>query len=112
MRENAGISADRFLLTQFLAFSPLTAREVAFRALGASDAPVDASNAERLWTAFDALCRKIEAGAFTPSLLTGPDGAMVEFSYTPITQYGAGLYVYPLRELFGAAKRLFCRKIG
>lgn len=39
VRENAGISADRFLLTQFLAFSPLTAREVAFRALGASDAP-------------------------------------------------------------------------
>ena len=110
VRENAGISADRFLLTQFLAFSPLTAREVAFRALGASDAPVDASNAERLWTAFDALCRKIEAGAFTPSLLTGPDGAMVEFSYTPITQYGAGYTCTPCASFSALQNAFFAAK--
>ena len=89
-RENEGMPADRFLLTHFLAFSPLTAREVAFRALGAVDAPLDAAGAERLWTAFNALCRDIAGGRFTPSLLTGPDGRMVDFSFTPIMQYGSG----------------------
>ena len=54
------------------------------------DAPLDAAGAERLWTAFNALCRDIAGGRFTPSLLTGPDGRMVDFSFTPIMQYGSG----------------------
>ena len=89
-RLDSGKTADSFLLSRFLSFSPLTAREVAFRAFGTTDRVLDERNAVRLWEAFDAFCRAVRNGAFVPVMLVSPDGSAFEYSFTEITQYGAG----------------------
>jgi len=66
---------DKWLLNTFNGLSPLVCRELAE---GAAD-----TFADDLLAFF----ATIKAGAFTPYLLTGPNGPM-DFSYIPIHQYG------------------------
>lgn len=82
---------ERFLLDRFLGISPLIARELASRAYGAADARFcDGGDAarERLAGEIVRLTETVQENCFTPIMLSR-EGKPVDFTYMPITQYGA-----------------------
>lgn len=78
---------ERWLLDTFTAISPLIARELVHRACGSSDARIE-GEAGRLWPVFSAWQNQIMQKRFTPQLLLREE-KLTDFSYLPITQYGA-----------------------
>lgn len=84
--KGADTPADRFLLEHFLGLSPLIAREVAFEALGETDAPVGLDPAG-LYARLARLLTQVEEGKTTPTLLVR-EGRPADFSFRPILQYG------------------------
>lgn len=84
--KGADTPADRFLLEHFLGLSPLIAREVAFEALGETDAPVGRDPAA-LYARLTRLLAQVGEGKTTPTLLVR-EGRPADFSFRPILQYG------------------------
>lgn len=76
----ADIPWDKWLLDTFTGFSPLIARELAFRA---------GEDREALEAQFLKLISDIKENTFTPVALLR-EGAAVDFSFLPILQYGPG----------------------
>jgi len=66
---------DKRLLEAFSGFSPLIARELAHRCGGGTGA---------LWQAFDGLMAQVREGAYTPEIVSRPDGKTF-FSVTELT---------------------------
>ena len=92
-KEKAGITASDFLLRTFLGFSPVVARELAFRAFGDSDTPIDGGNASKLLSQFNWLKQALIKGEFVPNaVFNGDDG--VEYSFIPLTQYRQDIKEY------------------
>ena len=92
-KEKAGITASDFLLRTFLGFSPVVARELAFRAFGDSDTPIDGGNASKLLSQFNWLKQALTKGEFVPNaVFNGDDG--VEYSFIPLTQYRQDIKEY------------------
>lgn len=79
--------ADKWLVDTFNGISPLVAREIAFRACGAVDAPAPRT-AETLWAAFSVWRDTVNANNFTPVMLKR-SGAPMDFTYLPVCQYGS-----------------------
>ena len=79
--------ADKWLVDTFNGISPLVAREIAFRACGAVDAPA-LRTAETLWAAFSVWRDTVNANNFTPVMLKR-SGAPMDFTYLPVYQYGS-----------------------
>lgn len=93
------------LLKSCAGVGPAVCREAAWRALG--ETPLLASElspAQRgaLAAAIEGIRADYERGG-RPCAVHGPDGAPVEFSFTPLTQYGAG---YTLTEYPGFSQLL------
>ena len=80
--------ADTWLVNTFNALSPLTARELVFRACGSVDAPV--ARISELWTCFSAWVEAIKGENFTPVMLKR-NGVPADYTYEPIHQYGAAM---------------------
>ena len=80
--------ADTWLVNTFNALSPLTARELVFRACGSVDAPV--ARISELWTCFSAWVEAIKGENFTPVMLKR-NGVPADYTYEPIHQYGAAI---------------------
>ena len=82
--------ADQWLTATFSGISPLIARELCYRCFGETGPAIgmlsDAAKA-RFPDAMDALADSVAAGEFTPVMLT-EGGAMRDFSFMPIRQYG------------------------
>ena len=78
---------DRWLLDTFTAISPLIARELVFRACGATDACAAVENG-RLWPAFSQWQESVKEERFTPVEMER-DGKPSDFTYLPIAQYGS-----------------------
>ena len=76
----ADVPWDKWLLDTFTGFSPLIARELAFRA---------GEDREALETQFMRLVSDVKENNFTPVALLR-EGAAVDFSFLPILQYGPG----------------------
>ncbi len=92
-KEKAGLSASAFLLRTFLGFSPAVARELAYRAFGDSDTPIDGGNAPCLLAQFNWLKQALNNGEFVPNaVFNGDDG--VEYSFIPLTQYQQNIKEY------------------
>jgi len=87
--EKSGMESGAFLLKNFLGFSPVVAREIAFRALGASDAELTEDNSEKLLSEFKKLKETLETKDFCPNALFDADGNGIEYSFLPLTQYGS-----------------------
>ena len=83
-------SVERFLLDRYLGISPLIARELSHRAFGASDAHFadHPGGCERLAAEIERLAECVQENRFTPTMLSR-EGKPVDFTYCPITQYGA-----------------------
>lgn len=92
-KEKAGMCANDFLLREFLGFSPVVAREIAFRAFGRWDDAIDGSNAKMLFTEFEKLKNNLINGNFTPNAIFN-EGEGVEYSFVPLTQYGKEIKEY------------------
>ena len=73
---------DKFLMAHYLGISPLLAREVVCRA--------EDKSGEALYEAFSAIYGAVGRGEFTPVLVEDAKGTPIEYSFTPITQYGDG----------------------
>lgn len=86
--KDAPLSKALLALTQGL--SPLSCREIAYRATGGRDPQVSELTAAERTKLTDCIRRTQEAitGGGTPYRLTKPDGAPLEFSFQPIIQYG------------------------
>ena len=78
---------DRWLLDTFTAISPLVARELVFRACGATDACAAVENG-RLWPAFSQWQEAVKEENFTPIEMER-DGKPSDFTYLPVAQYGS-----------------------
>ncbi|UOO36944.1 NFACT family protein [Oscillospiraceae bacterium CM] len=99
--------ADVWLVQTFHGLSPLVARELVNRSYGETDkrlgAVTDWDGGKLLFASFAALTAAIAAGHFTPVLVVGRDGRMLEFSYTAISQYGD---VATMRQMAGFSELL------
>ncbi len=80
--------ADVWLVNTFNALSPLTARELVFRACGSADAP--AAQISGLWECFSAWTDAVRQGNFTAVMLKR-NGVPFDYTYEPIRQYGAAM---------------------
>ncbi len=85
--------ADFFLKT-FMCFSPLTARETAFRA-GALGKQAKSVSKDALWTAFSSILQ----GERKPCRVLDSEGRAVAFSFTELTQYGEGFRLEAVSSL-------------
>ena len=87
------IRVDKWLTDCFAGISPLIARELCFRCFG-EVSPVGSlllpELRERFPDAMDALADSVDNREFTPVLLK-QNGAMKDFSFQPIKQYGASM---------------------
>lgn len=79
--DESDLPCDRFFISRYLGISPVVARELAYHAETNGDAYGEISSLREL----------IERGDFTPTALTSPDGAPVEYSFFPIKQYGSSV---------------------
>ncbi|MBQ7713644.1 MAG: NFACT family protein [Oscillospiraceae bacterium] len=94
---------DRWLVAHYAGVSPLVARELVHRACGATDTrfcELDAPRRAALMCEVKSLADRLQHGDFTPTMLLR-DGKAADFTYLPITQYGAETAVEP-RESFSA----------
>lgn len=80
--------ADTWLVNTFNALSPLTARELVFRACGSVDAP--AARIPGLWDCFSAWVKAVKDENFTPVMLKR-NGVPSDYTYEPIHQYGTAM---------------------
>ena len=81
---NSSRTADDFLLHTFLGFSPVTAREVAFKATGETDALIFASDKDKLWQEFNEVILSVSENRVVPFIADNSKA----FSYITLTQYG------------------------
>ena len=81
---------DTWLVNTFNALSPLTAREIVFRADGSADAPV--SQVAGLWDSFFAWRESVKGNDFIPVMLKRKN-VPADYTYEPIRQYGAAVEI-------------------
>ena len=94
---------DRWLVDHYVGISPLVARELVHRASGMTDARFsELSDLQRrtLLCEAKALADRMQSGDYLPTMLL-LDGRPTDFTYLPITQYGAET-VIETRDSFSA----------
>lgn len=85
-----GGAADKYLISNYAGLSPLTAREIVYRASKATNTPLCECDAEKMWFYFESIYGGVKNGQFNPCLVTDTKGKVVDFSFCEIRQYGAG----------------------
>lgn len=93
MAANPERQADAFLLDSYFGLSPLTARELVFRAAGETDCRLFAlgkTGEDGLWREVQEYISDVQENRFTPVCLLR-EGKPVDFSARPILQYGSAM---------------------
>ncbi len=83
----------KFILGSFLGISPLVAREIAFRATGNTDMPLEQVLTAPLWDAICSFKEIFAKGNFQPTILYDSTDKPIEFCFMEILQYGDGVRV-------------------
>ena len=83
-------SADKFITSSFLGISTTLAREIVYRASGQFDSSVFECDKERLAQEFFNIFALIGSGVYAPTVVYD-NGIPSEYSFTPLTFYGAGM---------------------
>ena len=99
MQSGSG-GADKLIVSSFLGISPLVAREIVFLSSHDTGKDVSECDTDRLWYYFSAFVRRVKENDYAPTLVFTKDGEAREYSFMPITQYGA---LCPTREYGGAS---------
>ena len=89
-RDNMDMPAEKFLMRNFTGFSPLLARELAYRAGGSVDAAVRDCNDKTLSSEFMALQSFIRGdGPSSPTVIYDERNRPLEYSFYDITEYSS-----------------------
>ncbi len=80
--------ADKFITTEYLGISATLAREIVYRATRHTDTPLSFCEADTLYGEFNKVFDRIKNEDFEPTLVL-LDGVPTEYSFIPLTQYGA-----------------------
>lgn len=83
------VPADKFILSCFYGFAPITAREIAYRGSGAVDTLVSECDADRMWASFSYVASRLRDGACEPWLVSDTSGKPVEYLFFEPLEYGA-----------------------
>ncbi|MBQ9736103.1 MAG: NFACT family protein [Clostridia bacterium] len=78
-------SAVRFLTDSFLGTATVCAREIVFRAAGATDAALGDTSPEGLWQAFSARFSRLISGQNCPQITRNAEGEPIAFGYDVYT---------------------------
>ena len=87
-RAPEGRPCHKWILESYLGISAAVAREMVYLATGDVDTVVGRCSAAVLWRGFDAVMTRIRSCDFAPTLYMD-DERPVEYSFMPLTQYGA-----------------------
>jgi len=109
-REKSGLCANDFLLRNFLGFSPVVAREVAYNAFNSVDTEINVLNADRLLTEFKKTVKRLTDCDFVPNAVFDKDNNGIEYSYLPLTQYGNEYEVHTYDSFSALLTDFFGRK--
>lgn len=88
LSESEDMPADKFVLANFYGFAPLAAREIAYRAGGASDAMLSACKGG-MWQAFSVVRDAVINGVYEPWLVSDKSGKPVEYLFFEPLEYGS-----------------------
>ena len=111
--ESYNLTADKFLLETFTGIGPLSAREFAYRATGATDTncPLMSEDQKNKFAEFFVqFFEKIKNGEFSPVLLYKNDGNIWDFSGIDITHYEDTVKVEKYQNLNDAVNEFFKTK--
>lgn len=92
-------AADKFLIANFAGLSPLIAREITYRASGNTSAPLGEADIQKLWFNFSKIYSDVKNGTFSPCLIKGTDGRVMDFSFCEIRQYAALAVTKPYDDI-------------
>ncbi len=109
-QEKSGMRACDFLLKSFLGFSPVVAREVAFRALGDPETEVDCENAPLLLAEFKNLVSALKDGVFSPNAVYDKENNGIEYSFIRLSQYGESVEIREYESFSALLTDYFGRK--
>ena len=85
----AGRAADKAILSGFMGFGPLAAREVVYRATGSADVRLDADNAASVAQELSDFTDDIKSSRFVPTVIYDPESGKAEdFAAYEVGQYG------------------------
>ena len=90
-------SAEKFIISHFIGFSPLVAREAAFRASGKTDGTLEECG-KRLTDVFFEILGVIKNCSGKPCIIKNENGVPVEYSFIKLTQYGADAEEYVVND--------------
>ncbi len=82
-------AADKYLISSFAGLSPLTAREIVYRASGSTGTPLTEIDTDKLRFNYFLLYGNVAKNEFCPCLIRDASGNVVDFSFCEIRQYGA-----------------------
>ncbi len=94
------VPADKFILSNFYGFAPVTAREVACRASGAADTLLSSCDSERMWESLSYITSLLKDGKCEPWLVSDSFGKPVEYLFFEPVEYGSDFEVRRL-DCFG-----------
>jgi len=86
--KKSDLPSSKFLLSTYSGFSPLIAREIAYRACGNPEESVASAGITHLWQEFETIVSLLKERDFTPCLIRNEVGLPLEYSFTDIRQYG------------------------
>ncbi len=97
----AGVTTagDKYLIARYAGLSPLTAREIVYRATKATGTPIDRCDPNALWFYYRTLYGAVREGSFSPCLVSDKNGKPIELSFCEIRQYEAGAVVKPFDSI-------------
>ncbi len=108
---NADLSqaTDKALTSRFAGMASVTAREIAYRAGGRTDASL-AECADTLWKEFSAYVSLIQNHTGVPVLLLSPEGTPKEYSYMELLQYGESMRCVQKESFSELIDSYFCER--
>ena len=109
LSKDGTLPLSKFLLNSFLGISPLVAREIAFRATGRTDTPIESVLTEQLWKAIVDFRAVFANGDFAPTIIYDETERPIEFCFTEILQYGSALRTERL-DSFGKLTDVYFEK--
>ena len=83
-----GRTCARFIADSFSGVAIGIAREIAFRACGETDTPLETADSAALYITFSDWFGRVKAGEFHPAMMQDETGAPIDYAYEPLSYYG------------------------